>query len=46
MGVELSSEDECEAKEVKRAEGYRFVDMGGLKDLIQIAQISYSPSNN
>ena len=33
--TELSSEEEYELKEAKRAEGYRFVDMGSLEDLIQ-----------
>ena len=33
--IESSSDEEYEFKEAKRAEGYRFVDMGSLKDLIQ-----------
>ena len=33
--IESSSEEEYELKEAKRAEGYRFVDMGSLGDLVQ-----------
>ena len=33
--IESSSEEEYELKEAKRAERYRFVDMGSLEDLIQ-----------